>query len=147
MNIEIDYTFAVRLKSLVDSLEPQDACSEDEINSFKHYAETMLRQQCVETTDSSEIDYLKRVGVYDKYNKPLLTTYDGFRFYSLTSNFRLFSCMKDVKNGESILSFRLDRCNNKDRHYFLDKDVCEKYINDNRKSYSLNDTSNTTRTS
>lgn len=98
-----------------------------------NYATKLLKYQCNTATDSSEIDYLKRVGVYEKYIGPDFITEDG---YSLWFNYApkiLYSCLKNPKIGEQCLEFKIrniDDINskNKERVWFYSKDKCLNYI-------------------
>lgn len=62
-----DKTFAVRLLSFLKSVQVADACSEDEKESMINYAKKLLKYQCETATDEEEINYLKRVGAYEKF--------------------------------------------------------------------------------
>jgi hypothetical protein len=128
-----DYTFAKRLLALASSLTCNDPSSEDEKESFVNYANTLLKHQCLTATDGFEIEYLKRVGVYEKMVAPFMTTHDGVAIHEGSTRQTIYSCMKKPRVGEQLLTIGV-RSNddiasrNSDRIYFWDKALCELYI-------------------
>lgn len=134
-----NYTFAVRLKSFIESVDVSDACSEDEKQSMLNTANELLNYQIDTVTDKDEIDYLKRLLLYPK--KPILTTFDGVDIYD--EDTVLFSCMKNPVEVEQPMLFKArkltDRPINKNRLFFYQDAECKNYIKDNCKKYSLED--------
>jgi hypothetical protein len=55
-----DKTFALRLLSFALDTQCNDACSEDEKESFVSYSTSLLKYQIETATDQYEIDYLER---------------------------------------------------------------------------------------
>jgi hypothetical protein len=139
-----DYTFAKRLLALASSLTCNDPSSEDEKESFISYANTLLKHQCLTATDGFEIEYLKRVGVYEKMVAPFMTSQDGVDIHESITRQTLYSCMKKPRVGEQCMAivFRSkdDLANrNPDRIYFWDKLLCVEYIAKNTPTISLAD--------
>ncbi|BBI90979.1 hypothetical protein [Tenacibaculum phage PTm5] len=135
--------FATRFKSLVSNLSPADACMDDELEAMNNYADTLLRHQVLTATDKNEIEYLKRCGVYDKYNEPLLTTHDGYKLYSTNSVDTLYSCLKSQAfNGDQVLQYKpqyvLDNPKS-NRLYFVEKDKCVEYMKLNKPTITLSE--------
>lgn len=138
-----DYTFAKRLLSLAESLEVNDACMFDEKESFISYATKLLKYQCLTVTEQSEIDYLKRVGVYDKYTQPIIITYCGENIYDL-QDIELYSCIKNPNRGDSVMKhnaryFKEDRKPNPNRIFFKTLEQANVYLENNTPKYSVQD--------
>jgi hypothetical protein len=137
-------TFAVRLLHFIQNVNVSDACSDDEKNMIIDVAEDLLRYQCKTATDKNEIDYLKRINVYDKYNKPFYVTEDGVELFE-KQDIIIYSCMKKVHIGEQVISSNCryfdqkDKKFNPNRLYFVDKNKCVEYIEMNKPKYSEND--------
>lgn len=135
----IDKTFAIRLRNFVEDVEVGDACSEDEKEALLNYTNELLRYQVFTATEDDEIDYLKRVGVYD--NSYLIKTYDDVEIYD--KDVSLFSCMKNPTKGENIIpmkvSYILNRAINKDRIFFSKVNLAKEYIENNILRYSKSD--------
>ena len=59
-----DKTFAVRLRSFMNQIQPCDAASEEEVNYFIHVAEKLLSWQTKTVRrESSEAEYLQRLNL------------------------------------------------------------------------------------
>lgn len=135
-----NYTFATRLLSFVESITVSDACASDEKDAMVNTAKELLKYQCNTATDENEIEYLKRVGVYEKYTKPFLITEDGVEIDE-DDDIVLFSCMKKPRTGEQIMQFQVSNLNNKnpDRLFFKRRDNCDLYIHMNTPIFSRQD--------
>lgn len=139
----VDYTFATRLLRIAESIPLLDACSEEDRDAFVNYANKLLKYQCNTVTDQHEKDYLIRVGVYERFTKPDLITYDGAEiFYDFCTNLSLYSCMRAPQTGEQVLTttnVNKERMSNRnpDRLFFFNKAECLLYIEENSKTISL----------
>ena len=58
-------TFAIRFKNFIKDTQVNDACSEEEKEYLLNVANQLLKYQIQTATDESEIDYLKRLNLYD----------------------------------------------------------------------------------
>ena len=58
-------TFAIRLRDFISNVEVNDPCSEEEKEYLLHVAEDLLYYQIKTATDEEEINYLKRLNLYD----------------------------------------------------------------------------------
>lgn len=58
-------TFAIRLKNFISDVEVNDPCSEEEKDYLLRVAEDLLHYQIKTATDEEEINYLKRLHLYD----------------------------------------------------------------------------------
>ena len=58
-------TFAIRLKSFISNTKVHDPCSEEEKEYLLHVAENLLKYQIQTVTDEEEINYLKRLHLYE----------------------------------------------------------------------------------
>jgi hypothetical protein len=128
-----DYTFAKRLLALASSLTCNEPSSQDEKDSFISYANKLLKHQCLTATDSFEIEYLRRVGVYDTIVAPFMTTEDGVDIHESSTRQTIYSCMKKPRVGDQLLTIGVRSkddiaSRNSDRIYFWDKALCELYI-------------------
>ena len=59
-----DETFAIRLKHFVEKVYVCDQPGEEEKDYILMVAKRLLKYQVETATDSDEIDYLKRIGVW-----------------------------------------------------------------------------------
>lgn len=136
-----NHTFATRFLSFVESITVADACASDEKDAMVNTAKELLKYQCKTATDANEIAYLKRVGVYEEYTKPLLITEEGVEVREEDRNVLVFSCMKLPRTEEEPLLSRIGDPSrwrtNKNRVYFIDKENCERYIRMNSLRYSI----------
>ena len=142
--IVCDYTFAKRLLSFASDVTCSDACSEDEKESFIEYANELLKYQCLTAIDENEIHYLRRVGVYENMIAPFMTTEDGVDIHETSIRQTLYSCMKNPKIGEQLLTIGVRskedlNARNTGRIYFWDKSLCQEYIIKNTPTISLAD--------
>lgn len=140
-----DTTFATRFLKFVEDVEVNDACSDDEREAMISYAESLIKYQARTAKDKDEVDYLKRVGMWDKYQEEAFVTKDGYTFFfedELEGSNFLYSCMKEPPHGDQILFIPLRKVLNKrhplksNRHYFLIKKNCEQYIEYHKPKYS-----------
>lgn len=127
-----DTTFATRFLSFVKDIKVNDACSQEEKDSMVNYANRLLKYQCRTATDTSEIDYLKRVGVYEGNINPYFTTHDGVQLFDDKITL-LYSCMKNPSHTDTILNFNsrnLDDIKRRsaNRVFFVHKTNCEAYM-------------------
>lgn len=134
-----DMTFATRLLSFASDISCSDACGEDEKESMVYYASMLLRFQVATATDVNEIDYLKRVGNYKKFMPEFIITEDGIKV-GAESKATLYSCLKISNKGDQVLQFEFKDKSflRNNRVYFMDKDKCHKYIENNTPKYSEN---------
>ena len=58
-------TFAIRLKDFISNVEVNDPCSEEEKEYLLRVAEDLLYYQIKTVTDEKEINYLKRLNLYE----------------------------------------------------------------------------------
>jgi hypothetical protein len=58
-------TFAIRFRDFINNVNVNDPCSEEEKEYLLHVAESLLRYQIQTATDKEEINYLKRLGLYE----------------------------------------------------------------------------------
>lgn len=142
--IVCDYTFAKRLLSFASDVTCSDACSEDERESFIDYANQLLKHQCLTATDDYEIQYLRRIGVYENMIAPFLITEDGVAIHETSIRQTVYSCMKNPKIGEQLLTIGVRskedlNARNTGRIYFWDKSLCQEYIIKNTPTISLAD--------
>lgn len=141
--IVCDFSFATRFLSFAKSVVVNDACSYDEKESMIHYAKDLLQYQCRTAKDITEIDYLKRVGVYEGNIKPYLTTHDGVELFEGTQ-ILVFSCMKTPNRTDQVLHFKFRNENDVktrsvNRLFFVDKKKCEEYMEFNSPNISKSD--------
>lgn len=133
------YTFAVRLRSLMERIAPYAASMEEEKEVFTRWATELLNYQVATAKDLDELVYLKSVGELRK--APILTSYEGVEVYN--DKLLLFSCMKEPRVGEQILTYTTSRYShgtiNTNRLFFVHKKNCEEYIEENRPRYSKAD--------
>lgn len=61
-----DVTFATRLLNFAKSVQPHDACSEDERDSMISYATDLLKYQIATVETAYEHDYLLRNNCSDR---------------------------------------------------------------------------------
>ena len=61
--IVIDETFALRLKSFIEEVNVNDACSFDEKEYLLNVANQLLKYQIETATDAEEIKYLKKLNL------------------------------------------------------------------------------------
>lgn len=140
--IVVDITFATRLLNFAKSVKVNDPSGEDEKESFVSYAEKLLEYQCLTAGSKEEIDYLKRVNVYDNMTKPFITTADGFDIRRSEEDCKIYSCLEKPYVGDQILEFTLKRFLlgraeiKTNRLYFKDKDACKNYVEMNVPCYS-----------
>ena len=138
-----NYTFAKRFLSFVESVNIADACGYDEKESMLNIAKGLLKYQCKTAEDENEIAYLKRVGVYEEYTKPFLTTQDGVEIDEYEDNRFFWSCMDKPKIGEQVLQYSLNQVKrskvNANRLYFIKKENCLDYIDLHVPRYSKKD--------
>ena len=141
--IVCDFSFAKRFLSFAESVQVSDACNYDEKESMIHYAKTLLQYQCRTATSVDEIDYLKRVGVYEGNTKPYFTTYDGVELFEGKTAI-VYSCMKTPSHTDQVLNFKLRNENDvkarsSNRLFFMDKKKCEEYMEFNCPKISKSD--------
>lgn len=140
----VDKTFACRLVKFISNIEVNDAIGHDEKESLIYYAEKLLRYQCLTAVNGSEKEYLNDVGVYDKYTRPMLVTYDGKDIFE-GDDVILYSCLKHVKVTEQILHYNSRKLEGRSdkisdgRLYFYDIQKCLDYIDYNKPRYSKKD--------
>jgi hypothetical protein len=77
-----DITFATRLLGFAEDVSVADACSEDEKEYLVSYATSLLRYQVKTAVDEAEVDYLKRVGVWDRFQPKKLEPKDVNKYIS-----------------------------------------------------------------
>ena len=58
-------TFAIRLRDFISNVEVNDPCSEEEKEYLLRVAENLLYYQIRTATDEEEINYLKRLNLYE----------------------------------------------------------------------------------
>lgn len=61
-------TFAIRFRDFIKDVQVNDPASDEEKEYLLSVANQLLKYQIQTATEKSEIDYLKRVGVYGKSN-------------------------------------------------------------------------------
>ena len=142
--IVCDYTFATRLLSFASDVTCSDACSEDEKDAFISYANELLKYQCLTAKEDFEIQYLRRIGVYENMIEPFMTTEDGVAIHETSIRQTVYSCMKNPKIGEQLLTINIRskedlNGRNNGRIYFWDKSLCQEYIIKNTPTISLAD--------
>lgn len=125
-------TFAVRFLSFIKNVTINDAGSEEEKEMLLNIGNQLLKYQCITATDVNEIDYLKRMNVYNKNLQPLFITEDCIKINE-GDDVVLYSCMKKVSVGEQILQhnakiFNENRKPNVKRLYFVDREECKNQI-------------------
>ena len=59
-------TFAVRFRNFIKDVQVNDACSEEEKEYLLNVADQLLKYQIQTATDKSEIDYLKRLNLWQQ---------------------------------------------------------------------------------
>jgi hypothetical protein len=59
-------TFAIRFKNFIEDVQVHDACSEEEKEYLLDVANQLLKYQIQTATDESEIDYLKRLNLWQQ---------------------------------------------------------------------------------
>ena len=64
--IVFDRTFAIRLKAFVENVQVCDCAGEEEKEYFQMVANRLVKYQVETATDESEINYLKRLGLWTK---------------------------------------------------------------------------------
>ena len=141
--IVCDFTFATRFLSFVKDIKVNDACDSDEKESMIHYAKTLLQYQCRTATSKDEIDYLKRVGVYEGNTKPYFITHDGVELFE-GKPIIVYSCMKTPSHTDQVLHFKLRNENDvksrsSNRLFFVCKVKCEEYMEFNSPKISKSD--------
>ena len=133
-------TFATRLYHFIKDVDVNDACNSNEKKSMLYGAKRLLEYQVLTAEEEKEIDYLKRVGVYDKFQPKSLKTEDGFTFFE-GDNTTIYSCMQNltVDNNE-IMQFNTERILeggiNPNRLFFHKYENCKLYILENKPQYS-----------
>lgn len=142
--IVCDYTFATRLLSFALDVACSDACSEDEKDAFISYANELLKYQCLTAKEDFEIQYLRRIGVYENMIAPFMTTEDGVAIHEISKSQTLYTCMKKPNMGEKYMTIDVRTkedllTKNPDRIYFWDKSLCQEYIIKNTPTISLAD--------
>ena len=138
-----DTTFATRFLSFVKDIKVNDACSHEEKDSMVTYANRLLKYQCRTATDAEEINYLKRVGVYEGNIKPYFITHDGLELFEGKITI-IYSCMKKPSHTDTVLSFRCSEANDiikrsANRVFFVDKIKCAEYTEFNVPRISKSD--------
>lgn len=134
-------TFAIRLLHFIERIKVNDPASEEEKQMIINITEQLIRYQCKTVTDNDEINYLKRINIFEKYTKPFYVTEDNIELFE-NQDIILFSCMKKVTTGEQVLyhnNKHFDNVNKKynpNRVYFVDKQKCFEYIEMNKPKYS-----------
>lgn len=108
-----------------------------------HYAKTLLQYQCRTATDRDEIDYLKRVKVYEENTKPYFITHDGVELF-VGKQVIVYSCMKKPSHTDQVLHFKFRNENDvksrsMNRLFFVDKIKCEEYMDFNSPKISKSD--------
>lgn len=140
-----DITFATRFLHFIEDIEINCAAGEDEKEAMISYAEQLVKYQVRTAKDIKEIDYLKRVGVWDKYQETYFVTKDGYTVYlegSADVDDFLYSCMKEPPTGDQVLTIPLRKVIGEqhplksNRHYFVSKDKCSQYIENHKPKYS-----------
>ena len=58
-------TFAIRLRNFISNVKVNDPCSEEEKEYLLRVAENLLYYQIQTVTDEEEINYLKRLNLYE----------------------------------------------------------------------------------
>ena len=61
-----DKTFAIRFKNFIETVTLNDACSFEEKEYLLSVANQLLKYQIQTATDESEIDYLKRLNLWQQ---------------------------------------------------------------------------------
>ena len=137
-----DITFATRLLGFAEDVSVADACSEDEKDSMISYATQLLKYQVKTAVDKSEIDYLKRVGVWNNFKPKKLDTEDGKVIYYEDEDCDIYSCLTVPIKNEKILNLSTKRLREgktkiKDnRVYFKYLKYCKIYMDQNFPKYS-----------
>jgi len=137
-----DITFAKRLLSFAEDVSVVDACSEDEKEYLVRYATSLLRYQVKTAIDEAEINYLKRVGVWDRFQPKKLETEDGKVIYYEDEDCDIYSCLTVPIKNEKILNLSAKRLREgktkiKDnRVYFKYLKYCKIYMDQNFPKYS-----------
>ena len=132
-----DKTFATRFYSFVKDMRGNCACSEEEVESMQSYAKELLKLQCTTATDKDEILYLKRVGVYDEFSKPILTTYDKIKVYD--PNKIIFTCLKNPDVNDDLISVLASKPLKPNSDYFSDRSHAYVYLELNKIQFSKKD--------
>ena len=104
-----DITFATRLLGFAEDVSVADACSEDEKESMVSYATSLLRYQVKTAIDEAEINYLKRVGVWGRFQPKKLETEDGKVIYYEDEDCDIYSCLTVPIKNEKILNLSTKR--------------------------------------
>jgi hypothetical protein len=137
-----DITFATRLLGFAEDVSVADACSEDEKESMISYATQLLKHQVKTAVDEAEVDYLKRVGVWDKFQPKKLETEDGKVIHYENEDCDIYSCLTVPIKNEKILNLSAKRLREgktkikKNRVYFKYLGNCEIYMDQNFPKYS-----------
>jgi len=137
-----DITFATRLLGFAEDVSVADACSEDEKEYLVRYATSLLRYQVKTAVDEAEVDYLKRVGVWDRFQPKKLETEDGKVIYYEDEDCDIYSCLTVPIKNEKILNLSTKRLREgktkiKDnRVYFKSLEYCKIYMDQNFPKYS-----------
>ena len=136
------FTFATRFLHFAESITVADACSEDEKEYLVIYATSLLRYQVKTAVDEAEVDYLKRVGVWDRFQPKKLETEDGKVIYYEDEDCDIYSCLTVPIKNEKILNLSAKRLREgktkiKDnRVYFKYLKYCKIYMDQNFPKYS-----------
>ena len=137
-----DITSATRLLSFAEDVSVADACSEDEKEYLVRYATSLLRYQVKTAVDEAEVDYLKRVGVWDRFQPKKLETEDGKVIHYEDEDCDIYSCLTVPIKNEKILNLSTKRLREgktkiKDnRVYFKYLKYCKIYMDQNFPKYS-----------
>lgn len=140
-----DITFATRFLSFVEDINVSDAFGEEEKEAMVSYANSLLKYQVRTAKDSYEIDYLKRIGVWNKYPKQELLTKDGYIIDLEVEDCTIYTCLKEQKIGDIVMKITCDKLRRgkakikKNRVYFKYEKNCSRYIEDNKLKYSEKD--------
>jgi hypothetical protein len=137
-----DITFATRLLGFAEDVSVADACSEDEKESMISYATQLLKHQVKTAIDEAEINYLKRVGVWDRFQPKKLDTEDGYVIHYEDEDCDIYSCLVVPIKNEKLLTLSARRIREgktkiKDnRVYFKHSENCFNYMVQNIPIYS-----------
>jgi len=137
-----DITFATRLLGFAEDVSVVDACSEDEKEYLVRYATSLLRYQVKTAVDEVEVDYLKRVGVWDRFQPKKLETEDGHVIHYEDEDCDIYSCLRVPIKNEKLLTLSAKRIREgktvikKNRVYFKHLEFCETYMVYNIPRYS-----------
>lgn len=138
--IVIDYTFATRLLKHLKS-EHDNLLDPKQNLSMIDYATKLLKYQCLNTTEESELLYLKRTNTdFHELVKPDMVTEDKFKIYFEQHEY-VYSCMKKPTVGDQILHINdmAKHLVKSDRVYFGDLDNCRRYLDHNKPLFSIDE--------